>query len=545
MNRTTRLNEGNRKNKSRKIKLPPISVISIISDNPCMDFSKVRIHTGENANKAAEEMNARAFTLGNDIVFARGEYNPASAEGKSLMAHELTHVVQQDGGEQTVQREEKDKKDYKKTLQDLEKFRKVSYIDMLEAFRDNIFQKRNVIYLSEIAKDHPLVFYSIRKAIGFAIDLDLVNTRGLWEISQKLDAIRKNYYFSHKPCKYKFGEGVDITVDDISFLIEFGKENKVSCTDEKIYRQLAEMQVADIYYDFNFRQYILTKFKDETLKDSKMLLCEIFNKYPLVILAIQVACNSAIFQYKEQEIISYIRESYNIMRNDIKSKDILPNISRTEMEIIILRDQKHQKDMEKMGAFGKKLKEFDYFAMEHSLGDIVLSAALIYAAHQQSQIKSMQDNARTEEFNKAVQEKMNEETIKEIKSNTNPLDELAALREKMLLPKAGTEAGDDYTLAKLEIGGRSFYGRNGWGGSRKVYDEYPIKSNSITRSHAEGDVFLQAYKAGLSGGKARLIVDQELCDACGQNGGVKTIAKELGITELEIITPSGTKTINP
>ena len=230
------------------------------------DFSKVRIHTGENANKAAEEMNARAFTLGNDIVFARGEYNPASAEGKSLMAHELTHVVQQEGGEQTIQMKEDGKKNYDEYIQNLELYRNIGYIDVLEVFRDYIFQTQmhdNVMYLSEIAGKYPLVFYAIRKAIGFAVDLDLVNTRGVWEISQKLDAIRKNYYFSHKPCKYKFGEGANITADDISFLIIFGIENKVSCTDEKIYRQLVEMQVSNIYFDFDLRQYILNKFKDE------------------------------------------------------------------------------------------------------------------------------------------------------------------------------------------------------------------------------------------------------------------------------------------
>ena len=73
------------------------------------DFSKVKIHTGENANKLADELNARAFTLGNDIVFGRGEYNPDSNEGKSLLAHELTHVVQQEGGaSEVIQRKEND-----------------------------------------------------------------------------------------------------------------------------------------------------------------------------------------------------------------------------------------------------------------------------------------------------------------------------------------------------------------------------------------------------------------------------------------------------
>ncbi|MCP4131746.1 MAG: DUF4157 domain-containing protein [bacterium] len=62
------------------------------------DFDHVRIHTGSRANELARAINARAFTTGNDIFFAKGEYNPGSREGKKLIAHELTHVVQQKGG---------------------------------------------------------------------------------------------------------------------------------------------------------------------------------------------------------------------------------------------------------------------------------------------------------------------------------------------------------------------------------------------------------------------------------------------------------------
>ncbi|MBS1614765.1 MAG: DUF4157 domain-containing protein [Bacteroidetes bacterium] len=62
------------------------------------DFSDVKIHTGSEANKAAHSVQARAYTLGNHIVFAEGEYSPGSTEGKHLLAHELAHVAQQDPG---------------------------------------------------------------------------------------------------------------------------------------------------------------------------------------------------------------------------------------------------------------------------------------------------------------------------------------------------------------------------------------------------------------------------------------------------------------
>jgi hypothetical protein len=60
------------------------------------DFSKVRIHTDTRAEEAAGAMGANAYALGGDIVFGAGKYNPGSLETDRLLAHELTHVVQQD-----------------------------------------------------------------------------------------------------------------------------------------------------------------------------------------------------------------------------------------------------------------------------------------------------------------------------------------------------------------------------------------------------------------------------------------------------------------
>lgn len=62
------------------------------------DFSGVRIHTDSKAAQLANNVNARAFTLGRDVVFGAGQYQPHGDGGKRLMAHELVHVVQQVGG---------------------------------------------------------------------------------------------------------------------------------------------------------------------------------------------------------------------------------------------------------------------------------------------------------------------------------------------------------------------------------------------------------------------------------------------------------------
>ena len=61
------------------------------------DFSDVRVHTGARADGAAGAIGARAYTLGKDVAFASGEYAPSRREGRRLIAHELAHVVQQDG----------------------------------------------------------------------------------------------------------------------------------------------------------------------------------------------------------------------------------------------------------------------------------------------------------------------------------------------------------------------------------------------------------------------------------------------------------------
>jgi hypothetical protein len=62
------------------------------------DFGNVRVHTDTRAQESAEAVSAHAYTVGSDVVFGRGQYDPSSAEGKRTLAHELTHVVQQRSG---------------------------------------------------------------------------------------------------------------------------------------------------------------------------------------------------------------------------------------------------------------------------------------------------------------------------------------------------------------------------------------------------------------------------------------------------------------
>jgi hypothetical protein len=61
------------------------------------DFSGVRVHTDQRSDSLNRSLSARAFTTGQDIFFREGAYQPGSSVGRELIAHELTHVVQQNG----------------------------------------------------------------------------------------------------------------------------------------------------------------------------------------------------------------------------------------------------------------------------------------------------------------------------------------------------------------------------------------------------------------------------------------------------------------
>lgn len=69
------------------------------------DFSSVRVHADRPADESARAVNAVAYTVGRDIVFAAGQFSPGTREGQQLLAHELTHVVQQSSGSPRVQRQ--------------------------------------------------------------------------------------------------------------------------------------------------------------------------------------------------------------------------------------------------------------------------------------------------------------------------------------------------------------------------------------------------------------------------------------------------------
>ena len=83
----------------------PKSVQAKMSNHIGADFSNVRIHTNSQAAEMSQSIQAKAFTHGNNIYFNKGQYNPETKTGQHLLAHELTHTVQQGAVRRMVQRD--------------------------------------------------------------------------------------------------------------------------------------------------------------------------------------------------------------------------------------------------------------------------------------------------------------------------------------------------------------------------------------------------------------------------------------------------------
>lgn len=108
------------------------------------DFSQVRLHTDSEAASMSSSIHAKAFTLGNDIYFNRGQFNPNTSEGQRLVAHELTHVVQGTGkvGRQDVNEEQ--------SIQDLREYLDDNFIHREdENIKETSIRKKDVTFRAD------------------------------------------------------------------------------------------------------------------------------------------------------------------------------------------------------------------------------------------------------------------------------------------------------------------------------------------------------------------------------------------------------------
>jgi hypothetical protein len=107
----------------------PLSVRRFMEPRFQADFSNVRIHTGEQSARLNTQVNAQAFTMGNQIFFGKDKFQPEQSEGKELIAHELTHTIQQGAA---IQRSE----DVTVTQQSPPQVQRLGLSDALDYFAD-------------------------------------------------------------------------------------------------------------------------------------------------------------------------------------------------------------------------------------------------------------------------------------------------------------------------------------------------------------------------------------------------------------------------
>ena len=117
--------------------------------------------------------------------------------------------------------------------------------------------------------------------------------------------------------------------------------------------------------------------------------------------------------------------------------------------------------------------------------------------------------------------------------------DLAKIKRELGLPNAGSVA-DKSTLAVVEVNGQKIYGINAHG--------QPVSGvNAISSNHAEIDTLNQIKQNGLdvSGQSLTLYVDRTPCVACDKNGGIRSMAEQLGLKQLTVVGPDGSVVIIP
>jgi hypothetical protein len=153
------------------------------------DFSKVKIHTDNESVQLNTSLDAKAFTVGNDIYFNRGQYQPGSSDGKKLLAHELTHVVQQGNKAPVVQRHDKPSKwciPFMELIDYEAKYGKIWVLYRYNSFTTGIVGEETLIPLN----------YNIPSVLG-DVDVDwmfrLAITQYAFSISGKVFPIMSEY----------------------------------------------------------------------------------------------------------------------------------------------------------------------------------------------------------------------------------------------------------------------------------------------------------------------------------------------------------------
>lgn len=187
-----------------------------------VDLGNVRIHTDADANRLSRAIHAKAFTVGNDIAFAQGQYSPGTLEGEKLIAHELTHTIQQRDSH-TVQRAP-DRYALTDEIYELQKTPE-SLIETLDYFQRNILPASGMS-MYEIAERYPLYMAMINIATNYYPPESWICDT---ETQIGLAMVRNTY-------RYGVSSGdLKIYPIDIEFLIEFYTDHPPMTISEQLH----------------------------------------------------------------------------------------------------------------------------------------------------------------------------------------------------------------------------------------------------------------------------------------------------------------------
>ncbi len=135
------------------------------------DFSNVRVHTDSRAADTAKSVNARAFTIGRDVVFGAGQYTPWTPKGQRLLAHELTHTIQQNAGSNEIRNQMKlQRQAYNVKLNGCDKT-PYNKEDILNAVKDVY----NTVRTNDCIKSEDLRIDILRKFLNLTINCEQRN----------------------------------------------------------------------------------------------------------------------------------------------------------------------------------------------------------------------------------------------------------------------------------------------------------------------------------------------------------------------------------
>jgi len=156
------------------------------------NFSHVRVHTDSKAAETAKSVNAKAFTTGKDVVFGAGQYSPVTPIGKSLLAHELTHVVQQ------------------KKARTGEKIQRINFSacndPQEEVLREGIHRAhwdlRRALRLMDVPPNG--VSQKVRESLWLAFRSESQET--LERVKENITTIRDNLFNGHYVCNHGTGD---------------------------------------------------------------------------------------------------------------------------------------------------------------------------------------------------------------------------------------------------------------------------------------------------------------------------------------------------